>query len=197
MASQAAPDTIVVHYTATYTDKPVTVATIRQWHLARGWKDIGYHWVIYPDGSIHKGRDESVVGAHVANQNTGKIGVCYVGGLIPGGDGHGHDTRTPKQHASMITLIREIMQRHPTIKRVVGHRDLAATECPGFDVQPWWASVQQGTVRPPPTTDPPFSLPPEPSQPAQKAGFFMRIIEAIVAWLKGSGAGKKGAGEPR
>lgn len=44
----------------------------------------------------------------------------------------------------------------------------------------------------PPTTDPPFSLPPspEPIQPAPEAGFFMRLFELLFGWLRGRRAGK-------
>ena len=71
---------IIVHCAATPEGKDFTVAQIRQWHLERGFKDIGYHWVIYRDGSVHAGRSESISGAHCTGHNSNSIGVCYIGG---------------------------------------------------------------------------------------------------------------------
>lgn len=135
--------TIVIHYTATPRGRPVTVEEIDRWHRERKppFRKIGYHYVIYLDGSIHKGREDNEVGAHVANHNTGTLGICYVGGT-DGDPNKGVDTRTPAQIDAMIRLIKSLLQTHKNA-RVVGHRDMpgASTQCPGFDVIPWWASV--------------------------------------------------------
>lgn len=59
---------IILHCTATPEGQDFTVEQIRQWHLAQGFSDIGYHYVISRDGTVHPGRPESVVGigrAHV------------------------------------------------------------------------------------------------------------------------------------
>ena len=53
--------------------------TFRQWHKARGWNDIGYHFVIRRDGEIEMGRMPSVQGAHTKGHNPDSIGVCLVG----------------------------------------------------------------------------------------------------------------------
>jgi len=44
---------------------------------------IGYHFVIYRDGSIHVGRNKDLVGAHCEGHNAISIGVCYIGGVRP------------------------------------------------------------------------------------------------------------------
>lgn len=80
---------IIVHCSATAEGKDFTVADIKKWHLQRGFNDIGYHYVIYRDGSINKGRDESIIGAHCTGHNSYSIGVCYIGGV-------GIDGKTPK-----------------------------------------------------------------------------------------------------
>jgi N-acetylmuramoyl-L-alanine amidase len=134
---------IVIHYTATFEDQNLRAVDIDKMHRARGWSMIGYHWLIGRDGKVEMGRPETMVGAHVGGQNTGKIGVCCVGGLNRAtGPNVGVDNRTPAQIAAQITLIREILKRYPGAK-VVGHRDLASTQCPGFDVATWWAKVQK------------------------------------------------------
>lgn len=132
---------IVVHYSATQRGKHHTVADIDAWHRARGFRKIGYHYVIYLDGSVHKGREDSEVGAHVAGHNTGTIGICWIGG-VDGNPNKGVDTRTPAQTAALIDLIYKLLEKYPGAK-VLGHRDMpdAKTQCPGFDVIPWWAEV--------------------------------------------------------
>ena len=55
---------IIVHCSATPEGKAFSVADIRRWHLQRGFSDIGYHFVIYLDGSVHVGRPLAKAGAH-------------------------------------------------------------------------------------------------------------------------------------
>lgn len=55
---------IIVHCSATAEGKDYTVADIDKWHRARGFKKIGYHYVVYRDGSVHVGRSENEIGAH-------------------------------------------------------------------------------------------------------------------------------------
>ena len=122
---------IIVHCTDTYEGQHWTVEDVRKWHKDRGWLDIGYHYLIYLDGSIHSGRNEDVVGAHCDGYNTNSIGVCYVGGKERG-TGKSKDTRTPAQKESLIRLLMELVCRYPDAE-IFGHRDLANRKCPGFD----------------------------------------------------------------
>ena len=144
---------IVLHYSATYADQDITRDDIDKMHRARGWKMIGYHWFIRRDGTIEQGRPKMMVGAHVGGQNSGKIGICCAGGLDRAtGPNVGIDNRTEAQKQAQVALIRDVLRRHPGAK-VVGHRDLAATQCPGFDAARWWASVQH-KLRPEPSPVP-------------------------------------------
>ena len=138
---------ITVHYSATYEEQDWRAADIRKWHLDRGWRDIGYHLVIRLDGTVEPGRPMHQVGAHVGGRNTGNIGICYVGGLKrETGTSVGHNTMTKAQEQALIGEIRALLKKHPNAQ-VVGHRDLAATLCPGFDVPAWWARVN-ATAKP-------------------------------------------------
>ena len=47
---------IIIHCSATKEGRNFTVADIDRWHRERGFFCIGYHFVIYRDGSIHVGR---------------------------------------------------------------------------------------------------------------------------------------------
>ena len=123
-------DKIIVHCSATREGQHVTVQQIRQWHLQRNFADIGYHYVIYLDGTVHKGRPLEKAGAHCKGYNAHSIGICYVGGLDR--QGKPKDTRTAAQKAALLTLIRELRQRFPRAT-VHGHREFANKACPCFD----------------------------------------------------------------
>lgn len=130
---------IIVHCSATPEGKDFTVEDIRKWHLARGFKDIGYHYVIYRDGSINKGRDESKVGAHCTGHNSYSIGVCYIGGVEKDGKTP-KDTRTDAQKKSLLSLLRELQERYPKAA-IHSHRDYAAKACPSFDATKEYQSI--------------------------------------------------------
>lgn len=126
---------IIIHCTATREGQDWSVEQIRKMHIQQnGWADIGYHYLIYRDGSVHTGRPVEKAGAHTAGYNATSIGVCYVGGcdknLKP------KDTRTPEQKKALISLIRELKSKYPNAT-IHGHREFAAKACPSFDVQKW------------------------------------------------------------
>lgn len=130
---------LIVHCSATPEGKDYSVDTIRQWHLQRGFSDIGYHYVIYRDGSIHRGRDESIIGAHCTGHNTNSIGVCYVGGCASDGKTP-KDTRTTEQKQSLVKLLKELKTKYPQAS-IHGHRDFAAKACPSFDATKEYSSL--------------------------------------------------------
>ncbi len=138
---------IVLHCSATKEGQRVTVTDIDRWHRERGFKKIGYHYVIYADGSIHAGRDIEEVGAHVGGHNATTIGICYVGGLNVAGKPK--DTRTPEQKAAIFYLLQQLKEKYPAA-RICGHRDFSPDRngsgtiepaefikaCPCFDAIP-------------------------------------------------------------
>lgn len=122
---------IIVHCSASPEGKDFTIADIRRWHLQRGFNDIGYHWVVYRDGSVHAGRDEGVIGAHCTGYNSNSIGVCYIGGVAVDGKTP-KDTRTPEQKTALTKLLRELKGKYPSAV-IRSHRDYANKACPSFD----------------------------------------------------------------
>ena len=64
MNRRKATTMIILHCSATREGQDVKAADIKHWHKDRGFDDIGYHYVIDLDGTIEKGRDEALVGAH-------------------------------------------------------------------------------------------------------------------------------------
>lgn len=123
---------IILHCSATKEGQNFTVADIDKWHRARGFTKIGYHYVIYLDGSVHIGRSLDEVGAHCLGHNTDSIGICYIGGLD--GNGNPKDTRTLAQIESMNSLIQNLKIKYPNAT-VDGHNAFANKACPCFDVK--------------------------------------------------------------
>lgn len=125
-------DKIIVHCADTPEGRDVRAEEIRRWHKAKGWNDIGYHYVIDIDGIIEAGRDIECAGAHTQGQNATSIGICYVGGcdtkMQP------KDTRTEAQKESLRLLIKFLKLKYKDAK-VFGHRDFAKKACPCFDAK--------------------------------------------------------------
>ena len=147
-------DAIVIHCSATREGQNVKASDIDKWHRERGFRCIGYHFVIDLDGTVEVGRPLTMDGAHCntaglsgKTYNKHSIGICYVGGLDK--KGNAKDTRTWRQKRAMAKLIKDLMDKYPNIKEVVGHRDaspdlnhdgkITANEwikqCPSFDVR--------------------------------------------------------------
>lgn len=121
---------IIVHCTATQDGKNIKVEDINRWHKERGWNMIGYHYVVYLDGTIHQGRSEDQIGAHCLKHNTNSIGVVYVGGLDT--NGKPKDTRTEAQKKGLRKLLTELKRKYPKAT-IHSHKDFAPKACPSFD----------------------------------------------------------------
>ena len=154
---------LFVHHTAGVNDDPHPKATMRAiyyFHVRqRGWCDVGYNFVISPDGTIFEGRwarsyapwethtsenvrDEAVVGAHVANFNSGSVGVSLMGN-------YSQVPLPPAARRSLAELLAWEADRHhlaplgshvyknpdshlkKKLHYISGHRDAGQTECPG------------------------------------------------------------------
>lgn len=124
---------IILHCSATAEGRDYTVADIDRWHKARGWRGIGYHYVIYRDGSVHPGRPVEQIGAHCTGHNANSIGICYIGGLAADNKTP-KDTRTPAQIQALRALVGELKKKYPGA-RVHGHNEFAAKACPCFNVR--------------------------------------------------------------
>lgn len=133
---------IIIHCSATPEGRDYTVERIREDHKKQGWSDIGYHYVIYRDGTIHEGRDVDLVGAHCAKggHNQHSIGICYIGGVenkagIPYHLLKAKDTRTEDQKKALLSLLLLLKKIYPQAQ-VWGHRDFDSNkDCPSFDAR--------------------------------------------------------------
>ena len=114
---------LVVHCSATPEGVEYSREQIKQMHLKRNFKDIGYHYLIHLDGTISKGRFDNVPGAHVKGFNDKSLGICYIGGVASDGKTP-KDTRTIAQKDALIDLLMRLKRKYPLAK-IVGHRDLS------------------------------------------------------------------------
>ena len=126
-------DKIILHCSATPEGKDYTVEQIRSWHLANGWSDIGYHFVIYRDGTVHRGRPVEKIGAHTTGYNAHSIGICYIGGCAADGNTP-KNTLTKAQRIAFIRLLKELRVVYPTAT-IHGHNEFANKACPSFIVK--------------------------------------------------------------
>lgn len=130
---------IIIHCADTPEGRDDKAADIDRWHKQRGFDRIGYHYVIDLDGTVEAGRELDCIGAHCKGHNTNSIGICYIGGadretIKP------KDTRTDKQKASLLLLLKYLRQRYPNAK-IYGHRDFSDKACPSFDAKKEYENI--------------------------------------------------------
>lgn len=121
---------IMLHCTATPARRAVTRDEIDGWHRQRGFRGIGYHYIIHQNGRVEEGRPLTQTGAHCKGYNSTAIGIAYVGGTDA--KGVPTDTRTPEQKAAIVALIGRLRARF-RIERIMGHNEVANKACPCFD----------------------------------------------------------------
>lgn len=175
---------IIVHCTATtanwWHDKPASakVAEVKRWHTlkppnGRGWKDIGYHFLIDRDGTVATGRPLDQVGAHVQGHNTGTIGISLFGGHGSNEKDQFSDHFTIAQDKALRELIATLQAAYGPLT-VTGHNQYAAKACPGFYVPAW-------LTQPPATA--PVAPPVDTPEPA--TGLWTRLRALAALFRKG------------
>lgn len=157
---------LFVHHTVSSnnaTDYHALMRAIYEFHTkGRGWCDLGYNFVIAPDGTIFEGRwarrysnwethtsedrlGRAVGGAHVSGFNSGSVGISMMGDFTQA-------KLTPMARASLVDLLAWEADRHDlsptathvyrnpstgatkTLPVIAGHRDAGNTACPGGNV---------------------------------------------------------------
>lgn len=98
-------------------------ATIHQWHKARGWAGIGYHFLVRKDGTIQRGRPENTIGAHASGSNSDSIGICFEGDYTK-------ETMPAAQKQAGKELVSYLKKKYG-FSKVQRHSDVYATSCPG------------------------------------------------------------------
>ncbi|MBX3324144.1 MAG: N-acetylmuramoyl-L-alanine amidase [Phycisphaeraceae bacterium] len=105
------------------------IETIRNGHRSKGWADIGYHYVIDPEGRVWEGRTTTLQGAHVKDQNPGNLGILVLGNFE-------QQQPTPRALTALDQfLIAQSRQYRIPASRIYTHQELAPTACPGRNLQ--------------------------------------------------------------
>lgn len=113
---------VFIHCSASDNAAHDNIKTIKSWHLARGFNDIGYHYYIDKIGIVHNGRSVELTPAAQSGHNKGTIAIC-LGGL---------NHFSEAQFFSLKKLCAEIKQALPKIT-FHGHCEVSAKTCPNFD----------------------------------------------------------------
>lgn len=138
---------IIIHCSATRPEQDIGAAELKRMHVdpkprGRGWKDIGYHYVIRRNGKIELGRDldgdglvDEHVGAHAFGWNSNSLSVVLIGGANKAG--HGEANFTKEQMIALDAFLVCKQQEYPNAE-IMGHRDTGANkDCPSFNVAEW------------------------------------------------------------
>ncbi len=129
---------IIIHCTATPECRDVSISDVRRWHVEeRGWRDVGYHFLIRLDGTIEEGRPIEQTGAHTRGHNWDSIGIAYVGGLDT--NMKPLDTRTEEQKEALVDLLCQLKDAYNG--KIYGHRDFSNKECPSFDAKTEYENI--------------------------------------------------------
>lgn len=129
---------IVVHHTASTRD--MTVQEIHELHLNQGWAGMGYHFYINKNGDVFRGRPEEMIGSHALNYNSSSVGVCLSGNFE-------EEQPTKEQLTSLAELLKYLKAKYSSA-RIVGHKDLNATACPGKNLYSQLGSVIANAISP-------------------------------------------------
>ena len=135
MEPRSSTEYIVIHCSATKPSMDIGLSEIKNWHVnERGWRDVGYHYVIKSNGEVELGRIIRDTGAHAAGYNSKSIGICLVCGMAE--DNSTEDNFTAQQWTALLDLIKQKLSDYPDAK-VIGHNEISEKDCPCFDVQKW------------------------------------------------------------
>jgi len=114
---------VFLHCSASDNPKHDNIKTIKEWHLARGFSDIGYHFYIDMVGQRFVGRSAEIIPAAQEGNNLGTIAICC-GGLTKFG---------PLQMASLKQLCKQINEAYRGEVTFHGHCEVSAKTCPVYD----------------------------------------------------------------
>mgnify|MGYP006272321433 FL=1 len=142
---------LIVHHSAgsnTAADWAAVVRSIWDFHVnVNGWDDIGYNFLVDPDGIVYEGRGEDVIGAHFSCMNGTTMGICLLGNYETASPSPESLQAIEELTAYKLCLLHEAATDtvyHPPseldLPLIAGHRDGNSSPSP--------ASCASGTVCP-------------------------------------------------
>ena len=134
MPDRTETNKIIIHCAATKPSMDIGVEEITKWHIQRGFRGCGYHFVIKRDGTVETGRAENEIGAHAYWHNRDSIGISLVGGISE--EGSPEENYTDDQWSMLRELVEELLEKYPDAD-VIGHNDVSKKDCPCFNVKEW------------------------------------------------------------
>ncbi|NBC08643.1 MAG: T9SS type A sorting domain-containing protein [Bacteroidetes bacterium] len=148
---------LIVHHSAgtnEANDWAAVVRSIWDFHVnVRGWDDIGYNWLIDPNGNLYQGRGDNIRGAHFCGNNTGTMGVCVLGdftAIVPTGDAKDALARLLAWKSCDVDADPLGTSFHASsdleLMHISGHRDGCSTACPGDAFYPQLPDIRQAVV---------------------------------------------------
>ncbi len=130
---------ITVHHTGhiagmdALSDRHLVQSITRYHRDHQHWADIGYHYLVGRDGTVYAGRPPQIQGAHSGGiNNEHNLGVAMIGCF---------DYALPQrcQLRALAALVRDLTHQHSVGRhRVLAHRDLSVTDCPGDALYRWF-----------------------------------------------------------
>ncbi len=135
--TEHAPQRIIVHHSyipnLSQYKGAASIRGIQSYHMDDPktlWSDIGYHFLIGPEGTIYQGRPETVVGAH-CSPNTNSVGICLIGDYDAN-----KDTLSAASKQSLLNLMSWIASNYKIDPKtnIFGHCDFSTKSCPGTTV---------------------------------------------------------------
>lgn len=127
---------VYLHHSASDNPAHDDVSVIMDWHLQRGFSDVGYHYFIKKNGIIQKGRGLEKIPAAQKGHNPGSIAIC-LSGLA---------SFTDEQKDALVGLCGDINSKYDKIT-FHGHKEVGNTQCPHYDYKRWLVLDKKGRVK--------------------------------------------------
>ena len=118
----------MVHHSASHDTDAIEAEKFEEWHLAKGWDDIGYHWIVEKIGGRYhsiQGRPMYMQGSHSKGMNSSAVGVVFAGNFQ---ESH-MPTQQLEEGADLIAGLCHALRINTG--QIVSHRDFRQTKCPG------------------------------------------------------------------
>lgn len=133
---------IIVHCSDTPVEENIGVAELKAKHIALGWSDVGYHYVIRRDGTVEEGRWYTAIGGHMFGWDSVSLGICLIGGDGGIQDGTQTTNYTELQMRSLANLLLKVKSWYPKAQITAPSDFLGVTSlAPYFNVKEWMKTI--------------------------------------------------------